>query len=212
MGNETVICLAQQQQENVCPPTQDGFGRYGFEAHRSRYASRLTSLKASQLCGDTPPAFVHLIRSEVQFQEVLQRTAISIVLLTVLLAGIVSPIGVCALMCERHSRAESQRRCSEPSDGTPGMVHHHSALNHPAVEAKGAMLASQSCRSSCPTTERLNLSRKIIPQVTVVNNRLVVLDAAAAFLRANPATAWSSDSSPPFPPSASSASFRILRI
>lgn len=140
------------------------------------------------------------------------RTATSIVLLTVLLAGIITPAGVCALMCERHSRAETQRHCSQAADTMPGMAHDHSAMNHPGVEAKSPVLVSQACRSNCVTAERLNLSRKVIPRVTVIQNGIVILDTTTEFLTPDPASAWSSDNSPPSPSYASVASFSILRI
>lgn len=149
---------------------------------------------------------------EYRFSNVARTTATSIFLLTVLLTGIIAPAGVCALMCERHSRAESQQHCSEASEAMPGMVHDHSAMNHPGVEATSPMLVSQSCRSTCVTAERLNVSRKVVPQVTVVESGLVVLDITAEFLMPDPASAWSSDNSPPSPRSASTASFSILRI
>ncbi len=145
-------------------------------------------------------------------REVVQRTATSIALLTVLVAGILAPTGVCALMCERHSRAESQRHCNEPSDAMPGMVHDHSAMNHPRVEAMNQMFVSQSCRSNCVTAERMNVSRTIVPQATVVESGPVVLNTTAELLMPDRASAWSSDNSPPSPPSASPASFSILRI
>ena len=156
--------------------------------------------------------FAHLIQPRVQFPKVARTIATSIFLLTVLLTGIIAPTGVCALMCERHSRAASQRHCSEPSDAMPGMVHDHSAMNPRGVEATSPMLVSQSCRSNCVTAERLNVSRKVVPQVTVVKSGLVVLATAAGYLMPDPARAWSSDNSPPSLPSASAASFRILRI
>src|SRR5260370_17397208 len=68
------------------------------------------------------------------FREVVQRAATSIVLLTILLAGIITPTGVCALMCERQSRAESQRHCVQSSDTMAGIVHDHSPLNNPPVQ------------------------------------------------------------------------------
>ena len=74
------------------------------------------------------------------------------------------------------------------------------------------MLVSQSCRSNCVTAERLNVSRKVVPQVTVVGRDSVALDTTVEFLMFDPANAWSSDNSPPSPPSASAASFSILRI
>ena len=100
--------------------------------------------------------------------KVPRRTAVSIALLTVLLAGI-SPDGVCALMCEWHAQAESQRHCSQPSDSMPGMAHDHSAMNHRA-EAMDGVLVSQSCHMNCVTAERLNVWRKVVPQVMVVRS------------------------------------------
>ena len=159
-----------------------------------------------------PPVRVcAFLRSKVLFLKVAQRTATSMILLTVLLAGI-SPPGVCAFICERHARTESQRHCSQPSDSMPGMAHHHSAMNHPGVEAMGAGLMSQSCQTTCVTAERLNVSRKVIPQVTVIQIGTVILVATAEFLTPDPAPAWSSDSGPPAPPPAHAASFSILRI
>jgi hypothetical protein len=145
---------------------------------------------------------------------VAHRTTTSIALLAVLVAGILTPTGMCALMCERHSRAESQRHCisSADSDTMPGMVHDHSAMNHPAVDASSLVMVSQSCQTSCVTAERLNSSRKVVPQMTEVRTAVVGVDTAADSLMPDPASAWSSDSSPPSPPPAHSASFSILRI
>ena len=74
------------------------------------------------------------------------------------------------------------------------------------------MLVSQSCRSNCVTTERLNALRKVVPQVTVIQSGTVILDAMAEFLTPDLASAESSDNSPPSSSSASAASFSILRI
>ena len=141
-----------------------------------------------------------------------RRTATSIVLLTVLLAGIITPTGVCALMCERHHRVETQRHCSQSSDTMPGMGHGHSAMNHPAFENMRLVVVSQSCQTNCVTAERLNVSKKVVPHLTVVQTGAVVLEAAAKLVAADPAAAWSADSGPPAPPTAYSASFSILRI
>jgi hypothetical protein len=149
--------------------------------------------------------------SKVQFSRVLRRTATSIVLLVVLIAGI-TPTGVCALMCERLARTESPRHCSQPSYSMSGMAHDHSAMNHPRVQAMSPVMVSHLCQTNCVAAERLNASRKIVPQVTVVESGAVVLDTAADFVRPDPATAWSSDSSPPYSTSVYSASFSILRI
>ena len=155
--------------------------------------------------------FAHLIQSKVQFPKVPRRTATSIVLLAVLLAGI-TPTGVCALMCERHARAESQRHCGQPSDSMPGMAHDHSAMNHPRVEAMSAVLVSQSCQTNCVTAERLAASRKIFPQVTVVRRGAVVVGTTAKFLAPDPADAWILEGGPPSPHPPYVASFSILRI
>ena len=155
--------------------------------------------------------FARLVECKVQFSKVPRRTATSIVLLTVLLAGI-TPSGVCALLCERNAPAESQRHYNQPSDTMPGMAHDHSAMNHPRIQAMSPVMVSHSCQSNCVTEERLNTSRKSVPQVTVVESGAVVLDTTADFAPSDPAPTWSSDSSPPYPPPAHSASFSILRI
>ena len=163
------------------------------------------------LMGKPLHEFAHLIRSRVEFSKVSRRTATSIVLLTVLLLGI-TPTGVCALMCERHARAESQRHCGQPSDSMPGMAHDHSAMNHPGVEAESAVLMSQSCQTTCVTAERLNVWRKVVPQVTVIRSGAVVLGTAAESLAPDFNAAWGLDSGPPARPPARAASFSILRI
>ena len=139
------------------------------------------------------------------------RTATSIILLTVLIAGI-TPTGVCAFMCERHARAESQRHCSQPSDSMPGMAHDHSAMDHPGVEAVSAVLVSQSCQTNCVTAERLNVWRKVVPEVRVVRSSAVVLSTTAEFLAPDFTAVWGLDSGPPAPPPAQAAAFSILRI
>src|SRR3989442_1922580 len=53
-----------------------------------------------------------ILESKVQFPKVPRRTATSIILLAVLLAGIITPTGVCALMCERHEGADPGDRKS----------------------------------------------------------------------------------------------------
>jgi len=142
---------------------------------------------------------------------VVSRTATSIVLLTVLFAG-TTPTGVCRLVCERRARAESERHCSQPSDNMPGMAHDHSAMNHPSVEAMSAVLMAQSCQTDCVTAERLNVWRKVVPQVTVVRSSAVVLSTTAEFLAPDFTAVWGLDSGPPAPPSARVVSFSILRI
>ena len=152
------------------------------------------------------------MQSEVQFPKVANRTATSIMLLAVFVAGILTPTGMCALMCERHTRVQAQRHCISSSDTMPGMVHEHSAMNHSAVEAMSVVMVSRSCETACVTAERLNASRKVVPQVTVVQTPAVVLDSTTEFLARGFTAAWGLDSGPPAPLSVHAASFSILRI
>jgi len=92
------------------------------------------------------------------------------------------------------------------------MAHDHSTMNHPGVEAMTAVLMSQSCQTNCVTTQRLNVWRKVAPQVTVVRSSAVVLGTTAEFLAPDFSAAWGLDSGPPAPPPAHVASFSILRI
>jgi hypothetical protein len=155
--------------------------------------------------------FAHLIQSKVQFSKVPRRTATSIFLLTVLLAGL-TPTGACALMCERDTHAESRRHCSQPSNTMPGMVHDHSGMSHPGVEAMSAVSMSQSCQTNCVTAERLNVWRKVVPRLTVVRSSADVLGTTAEFQAPDFTATWGLDNGPPAPPPAHAASFSILRI
>jgi hypothetical protein len=136
------------------------------------------------------------------------------VLLTALLAGIITPNGVCALMCERHSRAGAQQQCGEDSDSMPEMVHNHSAMHHAVVGKVILAVGAQSCPTDCAKAERLNISRKVIPQVTAVETGAVVLllDASSTFLAPQVVAAWSLDSGPPSLTSAYTPSYSVLRI
>jgi hypothetical protein len=142
---------------------------------------------------------------------VASRTATSSVLLVVLLGGIFTPTGLCVLMCQRHAQTAIQTHCSEPSDAMPGMVHDHSAMNRPAIQGMNLVMMSPSCQPNCVTAERRNTLSEVVPQVTAIESGPVVLNATAE-LMAPGAAAWSSDSGPPAPPPAYSASFNILRI
>ncbi len=152
------------------------------------------------------------MQSEVQFPKVANRTATSIMLLAVFVAGILTPTGMCALMCEGDTRVQTQRHCISSSDTMPGMVHEHSAMNHSAVEAMSLVMVSRSCETACVTAERLNASRKVVPQVTVVQSAAVVLDRTAKFLAPGFTAAWRLYSGPPAPTLTCAASFSILRI
>ena len=140
------------------------------------------------------------------------RIATSMVLLTALLAGTLSPIGLCALMCERHSRAEAHHHCSKDSDPMPGMAHNHSAMHQYVVGDMIFVVGAQSCQTDCAVVEQLNISRKIVPQVTMVQTGAVVLDATSKFLAPHLESAWSLDSGPPPFPSADTSSYSVLRI
>jgi hypothetical protein len=75
-----------------------------------------------------------------------------------------------------------------------------------------AVLVSQSCRMNCVRAERLDVWRKVVPQMTVVRRSVVVLGTTTAFLAVNFTDAWGLDSGPPVAPPAHAASFSILRI
>ena len=162
--------------------------------------------------------FAHLMWSEVQFPKVAHRTTTSILLLAVFVAGTLTPTGMCALMCERHTRAERQRHCVSSSetmpgmDAMPGMAHEHSVVDRSSVEGVSFVMVSQSCQTSCVRAERLNVSRKVVPLVTGVQTTAVVLDRTSEFLTPGFNAAWGLDSGPPARMHARAVSFSILRI
>jgi hypothetical protein len=149
---------------------------------------------------------------KVEFGKVSPRTAISIALLTVLLAGLITPAGVCAFMCARHLRAEAHQRCGEDTDSMAGMGHDHSAMHHTSIGNVPLVVEAQSCQTDCATAERLSISIKVIPQVTVVQTGTVVLDTTFKFLAPHLQSAWSLDSGPPSVPPARTSSYSVLRI
>jgi hypothetical protein len=137
----------------------------------------------------------------------------SIFLLSILVAGTLSPSGLCALMCERRSQAERQQHCSRAADPMSGMAHHHFALmNHPDLDAVTSFWATQSCPTNCDAVERINLSKKANAQVRMTNPRIGVPDATAKFLLSDLAAVWCSDAGPPARRAAFAVSFGILRI
>jgi hypothetical protein len=141
-----------------------------------------------------------------------RRIATSMGLLTTLLAGTLSPIGLCALMCERHSRAEAHHHCGQDSDPMPGMAHNHSAMHQFVVGDMTFVVGAQSCQTDCAVVEQLKISRKVVPPVTVVQTGAVVLDATSKRFAPQLESAWSLDSGPPPFPSAYTSSYSILRI
>ena len=96
----------------------------------------------------------------------------------------------------------------------PGIAHDHSATRHAVVENVILVAGAQSCQTDCAKAERLNISRKVVLQVTAVETGAValVLDATSKFLPPQVVGAWSLDSGPPSFPSASTPSYTILRI
>ena len=92
------------------------------------------------------------------------------------------------------------------------MAHNHSAMNHSGVEAMKTVSASQSCHTNCVAAERLNVWRKVVPEVTVVGSSAVVLGAPAENLARDFIAAWGLDSGPPTEPPGHAASYSILRI
>ena len=140
------------------------------------------------------------------------RTATSIVLLTVLLAGIITPTGFCVLMCERHLRAEAHRQCSRNSGTMPGMAHDHSAMHHAAIGDVTLIVGAQTCRTDCAMAEPFSISRKVVPQLIVVQTGVVLADVTVKFLSPDIQAAWSLDGGPPSLPSSHTAAYSILRI
>jgi hypothetical protein len=94
----------------------------------------------------------------------------------------------------------------------PGMAHNHSAMHHSSIEDNTLVVAAQSCRTDCSVAERLNISRTVVFQVTVVQTGAVGLYATAKFWAPLVESVWSLDSGPPSFPSANTDSYSVLRI
>lgn len=94
----------------------------------------------------------------------------------------------------------------------PGMVHNHSAMHHSDIGGITLVVAAQSCQSNCAKAEGLNISRKVVPQVTVVQTGAIVLHATSKFLAPHLESAWNLNSGPPSFPSVHTAAYSILRI
>jgi hypothetical protein len=140
------------------------------------------------------------------------RTPISIFILGALLVGNLTPTGVCALMCQRHSRAEGQHHCVQPPGAMPGMAHNHSDMHPLAVADVTAAVEAPSCQTECAKGERLSVARKVVAAVTRIPTGIVILDATSEFLLARPVAAWSLDSGPPSAFFPHTVSYGILRI
>jgi hypothetical protein len=72
-------------------------------------------------------------------------------------------------------------------------------------------MAPQSCPLNCGRVQPINLSRKVVPQVTAARAGGVALDTQAELLASDVAAALRSGGGHA-PPNAYGASFRILRI
>jgi hypothetical protein len=94
----------------------------------------------------------------------------------------------------------------------PGMADNHSAMHHSMVGDMTLVWQAQSCMTGCATAGPLNISGKVVPQVTVVQTGAVVLDANSKFLASCLESVWSLDSGPPRFPAGYAASYSILRI
>jgi hypothetical protein len=94
----------------------------------------------------------------------------------------------------------------------PRMADSHSAMQHSFIGDNALVVQAHSCQSDCSLAERLNISRRFVPQVTVVQTDTVVLEAAPKFLDHHLESEWSLDSGPPFLSSAYTVSYGILRI
>ena len=140
------------------------------------------------------------------------RAVASIVLLTALMAGTISPMAVSALMCEQHSRAGTRHHCGQDADSMPGMAHNHSAMRHSVVLAMTPVVEAQSCMTGCATAEPLNVSRKLVLQVTVVQTAAVTPGKTFKSWARHVESAWSLDGGPPSVPSTYTASYSVLRI
>jgi len=143
------------------------------------------------------------------------RKTISTILLSALVLGVLSPTGMCALMCERHSRADARDRCGQNSNRR--MAHKHSAMHHHAVGDIAlvdvtVVVGAQSCQTDCALAERFNASRGVVPRMTVLQRNSVVPVAIPEFMSPDLEVAWNLDSGPPPVPSAYTASYSILRI
>ena len=93
-----------------------------------------------------------------------------------------------------------------------GMDHNHSAKHHAAVDGICLAMLSHSCGTNCVNAELLNISRKVLAQVMVVQTGAVVLDATPKSLALHLVAVRSSDIGPPPIPFAFIRSYSILRI
>lgn len=144
------------------------------------------------------------------------KSAMSMVLLAVLLTGMVAPAGACGLMCARNQQAALERHCVQHGALMPGMAPEHSRMNSPAVASVSPVLLPPPCAVRCAAA-RLTSYPRVVPQVTSVQTEGVVLDTAAKLLATDPpasvpSASWRLDGTPPAFFSTSAASSTILRI
>ena len=125
--------------------------------------------------------------------QVALRTSTSILVLSVLVAGILSPSGLCAFVCQRHTRAESPRPCSHASDSMSGMMHQHTA----AITAPDLGALNRSCASTCDAVALLDLSRKPAAHVTTGQSYFLVSHSTSRVPDPEIATVLGSPGGPP---------------
>jgi hypothetical protein len=143
--------------------------------------------------------------------QVALRTPTSILLLSVLVAGILSPSGLCARMCERRSQAETQHKCSHTADPMSAMMHHHSAMiSPPGMDEVTPVWTSRLCPANCDAAA-LSLSSQAVAQLRVSHTRIGVPDATGDLPVYDRASSWRADGGPPARISFA-ATFSILRI
>ena len=163
---------------------------------------------------ETAPSagLLHLIHCEVEFFRVASKSAMSMVLLAVLLTGMVVPAGACGLMCARHQQAALARHCVQHIASMPGMNPEHSRMNSPVVASVTPVLIPLSCEVRCAAA-RLSSHPRVVPQVTSVQTEVVVLKTATDPPASVPSPPWRMDGTPPaFFSTPAAASFNILRI
>jgi hypothetical protein len=93
-----------------------------------------------------------------------------------------------------------------------GMGHDQSAIHHASIEDVTLVMQAQSCQTDCAAAERLSISIKVVPQVTVVQTRAAVLDTTFKFLAPSLRSVWSLDSGLPSLHPAYTSSYSVLRI
>lgn len=138
------------------------------------------------------------------------RTPTSILLLSVLVTGILSPSGLCAVMCSSHvPTADVQGPCDHASHPMSGMIHHHSAaMNH----SERGMMKQRACPSNCDALESLGAARKALVQLKLRQTGVAAADSTNRTTSPDIAAAWGSSGGSPVRREPLMVAFSILRI